>query len=381
MPVPPFEAVKISESRGADIAWRRMSAFQDIERASTRLMAEREIPRSQKDNVRKQMQQLAFSIEQAREFFRSALVSGPSTRALMAYYGVTSLANAEILWRGSGLDSLDARPEQYNAHGFSLVKSDGLLNYRARPAMKNQEITGLFGLWRTYAEHIPIYGESKVFNEESASTTSLRIMSGVVKLTEIEFPAVGLSLGDCLANLPAMQGSLRGTGYDPKLCRGRIDEALQKDQDGLLFGRRSYSFHHFPETLQNEIGERFAIDPRRYEEFQFDRVGNGLLVYWKIRQELHREERTALRSPEAYAKTANELFYVGDGEVLNEFGHYYLALYVAGMVTRYYPHLWVKEIRSSTTAAILIDELVEHALERVPVLVAGALERIIFLYD
>lgn len=183
-----FGVQRISESRAADFSWRRLSTLQDVERSTKRLMDERSIPSKQRENVRKQMQQLAFSIGQAREFFKSAEVAGSSTRALMAYYGLMSLANAEVLWRGDGNDSFDARPSRYHAHGFDLIKSTNLWDFAAAPNLDSDGLRGMFGLWRRYATHLPLYGKATHHLVEGGSNWRLTTMSVDTPLSDIPIP-------------------------------------------------------------------------------------------------------------------------------------------------------------------------------------------------
>ncbi|MBY3564150.1 YaaC family protein [Rhizobium laguerreae] len=171
-------------------------------------MTERALAEKHRENVRKQMQQLAFAVGQAKEFFKSAEISGPSTRALMAYYGLTSLANAEVLWRGDGGDSLDARDVRWNSHGLQLVRKGELWEFSAKATRDAKGLNGMFGLWRQYSSHIPQYGKSTFYHSEGGSNWQARPMSTVTPLSDLAFPDHPISLGWSLQHLPAMTSAL-----------------------------------------------------------------------------------------------------------------------------------------------------------------------------
>ncbi|MBY5891421.1 hypothetical protein HFN49_35330 [Rhizobium leguminosarum] len=375
-----FEIHFVKESRGADAIWRRLARFQETERVTERVMAERGIPKNQKLNVRKQMEQLAFSLNQAREYFRSAETSGPTARALMAYYGLIALANAEVLWSGDGMHSFDTRDVRFNAHGFDLVQDhQDLSNFGARPKTDEQGIRGLFGLWRQFATHIPNYAKQTIRYPEGGFSIVYNATSSVTTLREVPCPIEPITLLECLKHIPTMTPALEAYNEQTKLCRGQIEEDIALSEDGKSFKTRtrSYIMHHLTDAAFHDIGSKFKIAPRAVSEFKMNRIGSGLSVVWKA----NLPEQSLFTLPEVFANTKEELLFIGDGDHLNEFGYYYVALFIAGMITRYYPHIWIKEFRSNSKASTLIDELVDNALPRVPLLTTSALEQRAYLYD
>ncbi|MBY3564151.1 YaaC family protein [Rhizobium laguerreae] len=163
-----------------------------------------------------------------------------------------------------------------------------------------------------------------------------------------------------------------------------IEEIIRGDEeDRPANAIRSFVIHYASESTIERIGRKFLIDPNVLPEFHVRSIGNGMAINWERAEGFFTPlfRRSPLVSPEIFSASLNELFFVGDGDCLNEFGHYYIALYIAGMITRYFPHIWIKEMRINSPAAVLIDELVEHSIDRVPLLAASALERAIYIYD
>jgi len=66
--------------------------------------------------------------------------------------------------------------------------------------------------------------------------------------------------------------------------------------------------------------------------------------------------------------------------ILNEFGIYYVASYIAGMFARYYPEYWARGVDSSNQTFRVIDALMFHALSRTSLLLLGELRDKYYVY-
>ncbi|WP_434710626.1 hypothetical protein NMA58_13710 [Rhizobium sp. YTUHZ045] len=343
-------------------------------------LRERHVPKEQRKNVEKHCQQIAFSLDQAREYFRSAEISGPTTRALMAYYGLIALANAEVLWLGDGEVSFDKRDDRFKAHGLELVQGSEISDFSVRPVNDHRGISGLFGLWRQLSTHLPHYGKHTTFYPPKNSEWSAAITSKVSNLSSLPMPDRPITLMECLKHIPAMRPALDAYGDQSSLCRGVITQSRTSWPDGGISNvQRQFLLYGQTDEVYQDILERFRLAPNVVPEFEFEQIGSGIAVTWKAHPDF--VDVANFSMPEIFAHSLDRLFFVGSGEYLNEFGYYYSALYVAGMVTRYFPHIWIKELRRNSKGAVLINELVDHALLRVPVLAASALERRVFIYD
>ncbi|CDN53532.1 Hypothetical protein RG1141_CH11740 [Neorhizobium galegae bv. officinalis bv. officinalis str. HAMBI 1141] len=370
----------INESRSREIVWRRLTQFQDIDRSAERLMRQRpDIPPGQRSNVKKQIHQLSFSLTQAKEFFKSAEASGPTTRALQTYYGLTALANVKILWEGTGDDCFERRNGRYNAHGLELKLGDQVLNFGAEPKRYlDRSLSGLFGLWHKYATHIPQYAESIDQHGYESNSSALRAVSSVTRLSEITFPSNHLTLLECLRHIPALQQSLSAYGIKPNLVRGRIQLQNSFDtNENRTRGTRTYTLHPSDEEIRLGVMEKFLFPAQYFEDFNIISPPNGII----LNIDTIRPSEKHGSSPETFSGDRNLCYFIGDGDFLNEFGYYHIGLYIAGMITRYHPTYWIKELQINSIATALVDELVDSALTRVPLLVLSLLERSVFIYD
>ncbi|MBA8798249.1 hypothetical protein FHW77_001955 [Agrobacterium sp. RC10-4-1] len=369
----------INESRSRETIWRRLSQFQDIERSTDRLMSRRpEIPSTQRGNVKKQIQEIAFSITQAKEFFRSAEICGPSTRALQAYYGLTALANVLILWDGTGNDSFARRDGRFNSHGLELKIGEDVLEFGAEAKRhRDGSLNGLFGLWHGYATHIPHYAERHFQFGSESGTSRHEPVSSVTALSELPFPSTPLTLLEAMLHLPDLQQSLQSFGKNPKLVRGRMESLTTfDDTNANTDAHLIYTLHPSPTAIRMAVMDKFLFKPLMYEDITIQAPPNGALITINTMREMQ-----GWHSPESFSGSIKQMYFVGDGDYLNEFGFYYVCLYIAGMVARYHPNKWIKEINSNTISASLIDELVDSSIKRVPLLLLSALERSVFIYD
>lgn|GEM_PF-2819593 len=369
----------INESRSHETVWRRLSQFQDIDRSTDRLMNQRpEIPSTQRGNVRKQIQEMAFSIAQAKEFFRSAEICGPSTRALQAYYGLTALANVLILWDGTGDDSFGRRDGRFNSHGLELKIGNEVLEFGAEAKRhRDGTLNGLFGLWRSYATHIPHYAERHFQFGSESGTSRHEPVSSVTMLSELPFPSTPLTLLEAMLHLPDLQQSLQSFGKNPKLVRGRMESlGIFDDTNSLTNATLIYTLHPSPSAARMAVMDKFLFKPVMYEDIIIQAPPNGAVITVNTMRAMQ-----DWSSPEAFSGSTKQLYLVGDGDYLSEFGFYYISLYIAGMIARYHPNKWIKETSTNSISTALIDELVDSSIKRVPLLLLSALERSVFIYE
>jgi hypothetical protein len=89
--------------------------------------------------------------------------------------------------------------------------------------------------------------------------------------------------------------------------------------------------------------------------------------------------RTGIRLPEGHSVKDREVLFSDEGEPLNEFGYLYVALYICGMLVRYYPDIWMRELSENSKLAQLVEHFCWAAEERLPLLTLGELDRTLYL--
>ncbi|MGY5800279.1 YaaC family protein [Rhizobium sp. LEGMi12c] len=345
-------------------------------------MAARKVPASQKQNVRKQMQQLSYSTTQAKEFSDAARSGGDTTRALLAYYSITALANVEILWRGSADENFERRPSHYNGHGLEIVQSQSLWDFGARPQLRNDgSVSGLFGLWRRFASHFPLYCEWMTASGDTSRTTLAAGISGR-PLEFFSLPNRPLTLGECLKHIPSLAHSTIAYGEQPQFVRGRNEVRSSLDSAGREQSRQiDYILHPASPAIFDTVLEFFRFNPSMAENLRIQGGNGGAGAALRIEYDVENPPWQDWGVPEVFSERRDLYYMVGPGAFLNEFGYFYIGLYITGMVSRYYPHHWIKQLREGAYVTSLVQEFVEHSLQRAPMLVLGQLEQTIFLYD
>ncbi|MGN8150862.1 YaaC family protein [Agrobacterium sp. 22094] len=368
----------INENTSYDVVWRKLRKYHDEQLSVSRLMRLHSVNKQQAANVRKQAQQISYSLTQALEFSRAALSAGATTKALLAYYSLTALANVEILWKGDGSTSFDRRGAEYNSHGLELVKDENLLQFRAHTKRRNGKLMGLFGLWRNKATHFPYYGlqTNQFFTDRHEGYHTL---SSMEHLNNIEYPDAPLSLSDCFAHIPGLYRSVADHSIKSKLARGKISSvnrysAEREFQDTTT----SLIIHPCTADITEAVLEDFKVPPQLVPNISFLEPTRGAMISW-VTSPPYSDRSITL--PESFAWTADENFFLADGSYLNEFGYFYVGLYIAGMITRYHPQSWIRELRTMTHASSLVDEFVDQSLQRVPLLTLAALDEELLVYS
>lgn len=66
---------------------------------------------------------------------------------------------------------------------------------------------------------------------------------------------------------------------------------------------------------------------------------------------------------------------------LNEFGYFYVAIFIAGNYARYYPDLWLEDIKVHFDLCLFLEILSEEAINRVAILTLMELTRKIYVFE
>jgi hypothetical protein len=133
-------------SNRQEFAWASLRKFQNAELIAEELMKLHQLASRWRENARKQAQQLRHCIIQAREYFNAARAVSLATKPNLLYYGMMSLAFSEILFKQSGLSSLDKARQQNKHHGLSMTVGDLTKNTNLATAASNLRATPMVHL-------------------------------------------------------------------------------------------------------------------------------------------------------------------------------------------------------------------------------------------
>lgn len=370
--------VRLSESESSRYIWRRLKRYQDTELTFDILRKKHAVPPKNHKHLLNQCQQISYSIAQAHEFSMAAESSGLATRGLQSYYALTSLANLEILWIGTGEVSFDRRGNSSRSHGFSLHPGASILEYSAKSNLSGiGEEAGLFGLWRRHSRHLPDYGK-RTREYSQTSETGYEAFSSWEPLRNFEMKPTSISLGECLSYLPEFQGRLSDYGLTGRLVRITRELTVRHDEEG----RPTEHVLHFAIHPCLDEFRDMVIDNYR---FPADWLGNikifdarkGAIFNVTILE----EDERGFFGPEMFPFSSEISYIPPDGLYLNEFGYYYVGLYICSMISRYHPQDWIREIGKNSQLTFLVDDFVGSALRRIPLLALSQIEDRLHVYS
>ena len=226
----------ISEIPSTDVSsycWAGMRRFHNISFVTDFLCNLHNIPQSQKQNARKQSEQIRYCLMQAREYHLAASVVSLATKPLLLYYSAMSLAFAEILLKQDGNSSLDKARAEHNHHGLVLrvdrtSGNDQLITatgaaLRAVPLVHSTgRRLGTFELWHRTCREMPITGDiiTDYLNGTTSTHHNVIFTANDWKLDPL--PSGGISFLDCAKHLHGMTAILETYGVKSPIVRAKV---------------------------------------------------------------------------------------------------------------------------------------------------------------
>ncbi len=335
-----------------------MRHFQNTDAVTKSLMELHGVPAKHRPNVMKQAEQLRLCLSLARDYFQAAQGVSLGTRPVLLYYSVMHLALAEILFKQSGDSSIDKARAEHRHHGLqstvgavqpnqAFEVSGSLLTAKPMYDHSRSGRFGTFELWHRSAGHLPAYG---LLNDTNRGITSKRCLSIVYGGEMEEFPSSGMTLLDCMKRIPCLLYSLDQKGIDVELVRGRSDAIVNGDDFESVT-----TIHPTREALLNEYLENYLVPPALVPSID---VQQGASTTAVIRLKLKVGYPSGCRIPHVMVDEDGQNYFQPSELPLNEFGYFYVALFIAGNYARYYPDLWVKDIEASSELSFFIEVLV-----------------------
>jgi YaaC-like Protein len=364
--------------------WAGLRTFHNVERVATILLdeiANKNHSKSVKQNVKKQAEQIRYCLLQAREYYDASLAVSMATKPVLLYYSLMNLALAQILFTQSGDSSLDRAREQHRHHGLlfkfdgNRLSSDNLRDAASKLAAQRAtrdtgEPFGTFELWLRSCRDTQI----------CAQTTRTLIGNNLIRMEviaeppdhrpEIQFER--MSLLECIQRLPTMQSFCLENGVGSNILRTTAVRYL--DQPNRT-GRFEIRIHPVDEVVFRRFIEYLRIKPDCVDRVSFlDLVNGGLLTFTESFM-VDQWFPLSMSFPPAQIVFDDEILFWDQPQSLNEFGFFYVALFICGSYARYFPDRWMKDIEVDAPIVQSIEEIVHLAEQRVPLLTLSVLER------
>jgi hypothetical protein len=192
-----------------------------------------------------------------------------------------------------------------------------------------------------------------------------------------KLPKAGVSFFQCLQNLPKMKNFCGQHGIQSLVVRGRARAIWTEMPEVAQF---TLTIHPGDATALDIIAESIRVEPPGIESATIQQLQHGSLQSGMIvtLTEFGRN-LTEFRLPGSAMLTKDELVFMYPDYPLNEFGLYYVALYLAANFARYYPDRWLADVERANPLALAVEELLTQAEERIPLLALSELARNYFV--
>lgn len=364
-------------------SWSRIAQFQNIDHTVKMISALHNLGRKHQENARSQAEELKHCLSQAKEYFDAANAVSLSTKPVLLYYSAMSMALAEILLKQTGDSRLSKLRQEHNCHGLQLsigsaVKTEDSLSQSASNLIIKAQTDiggqpkGTFEVWRRSAREYPIGGKFTNVQFGGATTTGHRIICTAADVPPATLPKKGLSLLQCLAELPYLSEVLSSNGASLQMVRGAFNQTINQ-----LKISTEFVLHPGPEDLIEKFGSSVQAEPAAVNNLTVIELQSGYAIRWDNNADLPQIRIF----PASTSISTNQIFFSCSGLNLGEFGFLYLALHICGTFARYYPDIWLKHIEKNSPLAMAIDELCNSAIERLPLLLLSELSRIYHVHE
>jgi hypothetical protein len=363
----------------ARFAWASLQRFQNVDYVKKTICELHCLDKRWESQAAKQARQIRYCLTQAREYAIAAEAVSLATKPNLLYYSIMSLALAEILLKQDGSSSLDASREQNRHHGLSLRRErprsqeleDAASKLRAVPLEIDGTRRGTFALWHRSSRHLPAVGKITIVHRASGEgTTRHDAIGGGDDQAPHDVPLAGLSLYDCLVSLPGMWDHLEGGAC--RILRGHLEMFIRehlREQD------MSFALHPGPAHLIDEFASNVRVSPRFLEGVSIREYERGFHITTKGMFNWLPD----ISWPNSTAWTSEEQRLWPCDPPLNEFGFFYVALYIVGNYARYFPDRWILDVETSTPLALAVERMLTIAQWRVPLLALSEMSRTYFV--
>jgi hypothetical protein len=366
-------------------AWNGLARFKNISYTTKQIIALHGLPEKHRRNAIKQAEQIRYCIVQAEEYFTAARTVSAATKPLLLYYGVMSLALAELLLKQSGDSSLDRARGQHAHHGLTLSivgnpsANDDLVSaassIRALPLVRaNGSRFGTFELWHRSSRETPFSGTHSVVHPNGISTRGLSVVATPDDLRPHLLPESGFSLQDCFDSLPTMMDTLSFHGRLSALVRAKMSSGYNA---ATKYSTHTTVIHPYASQVLAKVYSKFRYPPGMVDSVQVAESGSGGCV---IRTNAPPEgSNYESEAPFGFQVSSDEVLFSSENQSLNEFGLFYAATYILGNYARYYPDFWMRDVEAASPLALSSVEFLMQCEERVPLLALSEMSRIYHL--
>lgn len=405
--------------------WKHLHFLLDVKSVSETIHRIQHIPKSKSAaNIKKQARQIGYCIRQAEEYFRASSQVGLATRPTLIYYGAVSLSRALTLLKKDGTYSIDAlrKNQKHNHHGLDLHRGTA---GTIRPSYGAEAFFNLLQC-SVYTRKIqpPSSGKRKASRKNHSPGVSQGTPGREKTIPWGSFPLFYQSLVPCtffidfeardhgkstfikgvrpeicadflqidtlllkplnalaiLKTLPDMYFALSQFGVQPNLSRGSLKLQITRywktsGQRNRDLQRTKEEYHFFIDGISPDEKSRLLAHYKALNPLIRLEADLGRNIHLRLTDEFFAETKLSRRYfPDIVDDINRQKFYILRPEVyLPEPAAQLALLYCLGMLSRYYPDIWIKAIDENVQIAELTDSLLNVIYRKFPNLVLDQL--------
>jgi len=247
----------------------------------------------------------------------------------------------------------------------TLAEHSALL--RATPHDIHGHRSGTFELWHRGAREDPLVGFENI-HSEGGTTTGIAVLGRAADDRLPLIPITGLTLADCFASVPDLMEVVTQYNLETKILRGRAERTLYRDGSG------NYTLIVHPTNVEvySEFVSNIFLNANDHSIVEFTEInGNGCIITLSVTPDRH----PRFTIPHCIAWKENEVRFLPSNRCLNEFGYFYVSLFICGNYARYYPDFWMRDIENNAPLALVTERLIDAAQRRLPLLLLAQLSQ------
>jgi YaaC-like protein len=384
--------------------WKYLRLFSDIDRTVKKLRQIHKVPEGRHEaNLRKQARQIGYCLRQAEEYFQASERVELATRPLLLYYGCVSLSQALVLIKRDGTFSLDAsrKAGKHNHHGLDLETG------RAEGAAKARTLEDFFSTIRCKchtntrgepAGHFPIVYSCL---EPSAFIVHAELHDwGRSSYMERDFPcncadlqplekvaSQQFSCWELLRSLPDLYNSLAEVGARPMVAPGGVkrqvmnyyasapSSAVNDSTPAAAAASRpldrTVDTHHFFVNRMSEAEKTslLAICERNPLIRMQDEFPNNLHLVLEVETKAGAETTMGYYPDIVDDLHGQQYFILYPDSYLPEPASILVLTYCLGMLSRYFPDVWMTVTDARVEIAEVTNTLLSVVQRKFPNLI------------
>ncbi|MBT2722299.1 YaaC family protein [Bacillus sp. ISL-46] len=371
--------------------WKNLRYFLDNEYTTKLIKKNLNITEDKFDKfIKKQARQISFCIRQAEEYFLASTQVGLATRPLLMYYGAVNLSQALFLLKKDGNFSLDKLREEkkHSHHGLEIIRgnierantkniNEFFQQIQCQVYFNQGKPWGQFPLFYDSLVSPAIKVEVEIYDSTFGSSFLKRNLSmnsnDVAPISG--FIGKKFNIFDLIKNLPDLYYELFNMEITPNLSRGEVSVRAD-NRYAVRDGKQEYvGTDEKWKYIINGIlpkDRTLLLEYYKQKEMEFrvlSEVGNHLHLECN-----YNSDKKNIFVPDIVDDMfGNKFFITKTDEYIIEPSIHFMILYCLGMVSRYYPDVWMKAIDENVLISEFTNSFLNISYRKLPNLILDQL--------